>query len=308
MTTPVDPWPSDEASPFDRVPIEERGDDRFRDDADDRTYDRASSEAFTVPLNTGGMTRPLSWTRPAPRSRLANRPPLDRSSLPTLFLGIGIGAVLTSIVAALIIAGLADSSTTRRALATVPITTRGLPTVTPTRTPTPTPVPTVAATFVATDTTTQGTWQGVYGNQGVVVVGDTQQLPAGIQVTPSGAGGVVWAPTTADPRAPQKVSNSADRIAACWYAPTTFSIDVNITDGQAHRLALYLLDWDSQNRSEVVTVADPATGVALDTRVVSGFVGGVYLVWTVRGHVVLGITDNAGSINAVVSSLYFSAP
>ena len=201
---------------------------------------------------------------------------------------------------------MAGGATASRAVATVPKATRGLPTVTPTRVPTPTAVPTVAATYTTTDTTTQGTWQGVYGDQGAVVIGDTQQLPTGIQVTPSGAAEADWAPTTADPRAPQKLSNPADRIAACWYAPTTFSIDVNITDGQPHRIALYLLDWDSRSRSEAVSVIDPATGAALDTRIASAFTGGQYLVWTVRGHVVVQITDNAGSANAVVSALFFS--
>ena len=72
-------------------------------------------------------------------------------------------------------------------------------------------------------------------------------------------------------------------------------------------MALYLLDWDSLNRSETITRSDPATGAALDTHLVTSFAGGVYLVWTVRGHVLLTITNNAGSINAVASGVFFAA-
>lgn len=34
------------------------------------------------------------------------------------------------------------------------------------------------------------------------------------------------------------------------------SIDVNLTDGQTHQLALYCLDWDSDARKQVVEVRD----------------------------------------------------
>jgi hypothetical protein len=310
MTNPIDPWSSPhDPPPFDLASPEddEAGIvDELRDDEESDSFDRLPSDALTVPINSRGMTRPLAWSRPAPRAPLSSRRLLDQSTLPALLLGIGIGVLLTSIVAALIIASMADSAAARRAVATTPRPTHGLPTVTPTRPPTATPVPSVEATFDMADTTTQGAWQGVYGNQGAIVIGDTQQLPASIQVTPNGAAGGVWAPTTPDPRAPQKITNPADRIAACWYSGATFSFDVTITDGQAHHLALYLLDWDSQNRSEAVSVIDPATGTALDTRIVTGFINGQYLVWTVRGHIVVQITNNAGSVNAVMSALFFS--
>jgi hypothetical protein len=227
--------------------------------------------------------------------------------LATLFLGIGIGFVLTAIVAALVLAHVEGTLGAANLSPTVPQGSRSLPTATATRTPSATATPVVAAGYVATDSTTQGTWQGTYGGQGAIVAGDLQQLPAGIQVTPSGQSDFTWQPSTADPRAPQKLSNGGDRIAACWYSQTGFTLDVSIADGQAHQVALYLLDWDGLNRSETVTVSDPATGAALDTRLVTNFAGGVYLVWTVRGQVVLTITNNAGSVNAVASGLFFAS-
>ena len=46
-----------------------------------------------------------------------------------------------------------------------------------------------------------------------------------------------------------------------------------------------------------------ASGSVLDTRTVSGFGGGVYLVWDITGHVVIRVT-NTGPVNAVVSGLF----
>lgn len=183
-----------------------------------------------------------------------------------------------------------------------------LPTATPSPSPTATATPPAnTATFVTLDTSTQGNWQGVYGSAGYILAGDaTQQLPASIQVTPSGAASFTWADSTGDARALVKPENTADRIAACWYSFTSFTLDVNITDGQAYQLALYVLDWDQQNRVETVSVVDPSSGAALDTRPVSAFGNGEYLVWQVRGHITIQVINAAGSLNAVVSALFLA--
>jgi hypothetical protein len=167
------------------------------------------------------------------------------------------------------------------------------------------PVPpsvTGTAAFVKTDTTTAGSWKGVYGADGVGIMGDTSAYPAYVNPAVSGNASWLWASSTSDLRAPQKVSAS-DRIAACWYASGSFSIDLNFTDGKTHQVALYLLDWDTRGRSQRVDILD-ANSTALDTRGVSGFSGGVYLVWTLGGHVIVRIT-NTGPNNGLMSGLYF---
>ncbi|HZY83286.1 MAG TPA: hypothetical protein VFE78_00535, partial [Gemmataceae bacterium] len=113
-----------------------------------------------------------------------------------------------------------------------------------------------------------------------------------------------WAASTADPRALQKPAAPADRIAAAWYSTSSFTVDVNITDGATHQVALYLLDWDGIGRSEQVDVLDGTTGKVLDTRTVNGFFGGEYLVWDVSGDVAFRLTRQAGN-NAVLSGLFF---
>ena len=46
------------------------------------------------------------------------------------------------------------------------------------------------------------------------------------------------------------------RIEAAWYSGTSFTVHVNLTDGQAHNLELYLLDLGSTTRAETIVFTD----------------------------------------------------
>jgi len=64
-------------------------------------------------------------------------------------------------------------------------------------------------------------------------------------------------------------------------------------------VALYVLDWDNQNRNETVQILDannPST--VLDTRRIpnsnmestsTNFLNGTYLVWNIAGHVTINV-------------------
>jgi hypothetical protein len=160
-----------------------------------------------------------------------------------------------------------------------------------------------SASFQTADTAAQGTWQGNYGGDGYNVVGDTTAYPSYVQVNAGNTATCTWAASTADVRAPRKASNPLDHVAGCWYG-STYTIDVNFTDNATHRLALYLLDWDNGGRSEQIDVLNATTGAVLDTRTVSNFTGGEYLVWNLSGHVQMRVTTLAGP-NAVLSGLFF---
>jgi len=112
-----------------------------------------------------------------------------------------------------------------------------------------------------------------------------------------------WAPSTTDPRALQ-TGSGADRIAATWYRSGTFSFDVNLTDGNPHPFALYAVDWDTTVRTETIQVLDANTFAVLDTRSLSSFSNGVYLVWNLSGHVRINVIWTGG-FNAVVSGAFF---
>jgi subtilisin family serine protease len=165
--------------------------------------------------------------------------------------------------------------------------------------------PTGTATFVKTDTTTSGSWKSVYGAEGYNVIGDTASYPSYVSATPSGNGLAIWASTTADSRATQKAPPATDRIAACWVGGTAFTVDLSFTDANTHQVSVYALDWDNYlgGRKETLDILD-ANGTLLDSRPLSGFANGAYVVWNLSGHVVLRVT-NTGSSNGVISAILF---
>ena len=134
---------------------------------------------------------------------------------------------------------------------------------------------TATASFVRTDTTTKGNWRTAYGGEGFAVVGDTTNYPPYAQVVTTGNGSYVWDTSPTDVRALQRAVGSG-RVAATWVADNTFDIDVNVTDGQVHQVAIYCMDWDSTERVQRIDVLNAITGAVLDTRTINGFNGGQY--------------------------------
>jgi PKD repeat protein len=166
-----------------------------------------------------------------------------------------------------------------------------------------------SAVFLLADPLTGGTWKGTYGG-GYMLAQDPSpnnpSLPSYARVGLSGQSNLTWSSSTTDTRALQKAAvGSTSRMAASWYASKQYSIDVRLTDGQPHQVALYMLDWDRRGRvSKVQAVSD--TGTLLDSRTVSGFGGGTYLVWSMQGNVTLRVTKANGP-NVVASGLFFDA-
>jgi hypothetical protein len=161
-----------------------------------------------------------------------------------------------------------------------------------------------AATFVLEDTTTEGSWQGVYGAAGYSLANANQLLPSyDPSFAPQGQQNWTWVSGTTDPRALQIPGGSAG-IAACWYSVSSFTLNIAIATG-THQVALYAVDWDKQVRSETILISDAATGAVFDTRSVSNFSNGVYLVWNISGNVTIKVSSN-NPPNAVVSGVFFN--
>ena len=170
----------------------------------------------------------------------------------------------------------------------------------------PNPFP-ASASFVKTDSTTQGTYTGVYGSAGYYVAGSSsavQPTYASLDI-PRNLQEYTWASNTTAINALQDSPGSSARVAGCIYSDfPSFNFNINITDGQTHQVALYLLDDDSQNRAETITITNYVTNQVLDTETVSNFTGGKYLVWNLSGDVGITIT-NSGGLNEVLSGVFF---
>jgi hypothetical protein len=174
-----------------------------------------------------------------------------------------------------------------------------------------------SAVFVKLDTTTSGNWPGVYGAQGFTVLQQNASggppslasVPSYATVAATGASYTGWSWGTTDTRGlPVSTASGAMRIAMVWYSPTTFTVNVNLTDGMTHQVAIYCVDWDSSSRAQQVQVIDAASGSVLNTQTLTAgsFHNGVYLVWAISGNVNLVFTRQAGS-NAVVTGLFLDA-
>jgi len=163
-----------------------------------------------------------------------------------------------------------------------------------------------SASYVGADAATQGTWTGKYGTNGQLIANDLTNVPSYASVNFTGASTWTWTTATTDPRALQSASGSSARISSAYYAYSPFTIDVNLTDGNTHKISLYLCDWDSQGRAETISIVDAASGTVLDSRAFSSFSDGIYEAWNIKGHVQIEVTYTAG-INGIVNAIFFDA-
>lgn len=159
------------------------------------------------------------------------------------------------------------------------------------------------AAFLKNDALTGGSWKTAYGAEGYSIANKGTQLPSYAQLSVASASSWTWAGSTAESRALQSPA-AADRIASTWYSFTSFTYDLNLTDGKSHQVAMYVVDYDYANRVERVDVLDGSTGTVLDSRTLSLFSNGQYLVWNVKGRVLIRLT-RLGPSNAVASGLFF---
>lgn len=157
--------------------------------------------------------------------------------------------------------------------------------------------------FVKADDVTQGDWTGVYGAGGAAIATEKLALPGYAHVKfPRDVG--YWVKSVpSDRRALRNIDNPTDRVAAHWYSFSNFDIDIQFSDGKVHQVALYMVDWDSKIREQLVRITDAETSKIIDQRDVPAFSEGRYLSWNLSGHVVINLNHIAGA-NAVVSGLF----
>ncbi len=163
-----------------------------------------------------------------------------------------------------------------------------------------------SASFVGIDTTTHGNWISKYFFGYVLANGPS--FPQNYMPNFLGANVFTWTPSTQAVQALQlPYPQLGQRMASAFYGAPDFGIDLRPNHGYQYQLALYFLDWDGWGRVETVRILDAVTQATLDTRTVSDFVSGKYLIWTITGLVIIEFHGVAGP-NAVVSGIFDVAP
>ena len=161
------------------------------------------------------------------------------------------------------------------------------------------------ARFLEADWNSGGSWKAGYGRDGYAVVADSEQDPAYASLTPLGYNSWIWNWETADGAALERAGTSA-RVAACWFAPEPFQLDVPLSGAGPYRLSVYCLDWDMGGRIQQLEILDPTTGQILDRQSISNFTDGVYLTWEITKPVTVKVSPVVGA-NAVVSGVFFDS-
>jgi hypothetical protein len=157
--------------------------------------------------------------------------------------------------------------------------------------------------LVGVDDFTQGDWKGRYGGGGYLIAGDASSMPDFARVSFENAMRWTWAEDAAGEAALER-ADSSGRVAACWYSPESFDVRITFSDSAEHPVAFYFLDWDTQDREQLVEVFDAAGGTLLQSHYLTGFHGGKYLVYSLSGDIRIRLTREAG-FNAVLSGIFF---
>lgn len=150
-------------------------------------------------------------------------------------------------------------------------------------------------TFLGQDLNTKGSWKGVYGQDGHMIVQNSYLYAPYASFNPRNAGVIVQNYYSTDPRALLKnvgQFSSDERIGSYLYGAPVAELDMRTTDSQIHRVSLYFADYENAGRSITVEVRDAATNAVLDTRVLSNYTNGIYLVYNYRGPITFRIINN----------------
>lgn len=175
-----------------------------------------------------------------------------------------------------------------------------------------------AGIFVMTDTLTQGSWSGKYGKEGYYMPNKPDDSvymkePADVNVTPQLPGGgsreagiYNWAESTGDCSALQKGQGVKERFAQALTSGEPITVILDIPEGKTYQVAVYCVDWGTTNQREQ-TIEIWQGEKLLDSRSISNFTQGQYLIWNVTGSVVIRVKHTKGP-NAVLSGIFFDLP
>lgn len=163
-----------------------------------------------------------------------------------------------------------------------------------------------AAGFVGEDRHTKGDWKGTYGKEAHYIGTLPNKIPAYGSLAMTGTSYSTWMPGT-DLRGLQHPDfASTERVAPHWFTGSSFEIDFDASEARDfHLLSIYCLDWDGNGRSQKIEIFNRVTGDLLTSCDLSNFQAGTYARFHVKGGVRVKVSNGAGSLNAVVSAVFF---
>ena len=160
-----------------------------------------------------------------------------------------------------------------------------------------------SATFLGVDTTTSGDWIGHYGSEGYIIPNSSTNLPNYVQLR-------VTADVADDACTDSRCLETSDRLSRTWnsWQASTFTIDVDISDGRTHNISLYSYDFFHTGDIQNFTIKAANSSAILSSQDLSSFVNGVYQIWEISGHVTILVRGTTSPIPAIINGLFFDSP
>jgi hypothetical protein len=120
-------------------------------------------------------------------------------------------------------------------------------------------------TSAGTSTAPEGTWVGTYGANGYDLAawnnGSDVVVMPGVSASLVQGRPYVWASSTSDVRALEYPDRSA-RAATTYYDSSQVKVQLSFSSAYSGNLELYAVDWDSEGRSETITVNGQTANLA----------------------------------------------
>jgi uncharacterized protein (TIGR03790 family) len=170
-------------------------------------------------------------------------------------------------------------------------------------TPRPQALPRASATYLGLDTTTTGSWVGHYGLDGYIVPNSATSLPSYVQLD------INVGPSRNSCSEPEclKSADGTSRIWNQWVSATSFTIDINLTDGRVHKISFYADDLYHVGLNQNLTIKEAASGAVLSTQTISDL-HGVYQIWEIGGHVIVVVTNRLPNLYVLINGIFFDPP
>ncbi|MFN0069660.1 MAG: PQQ-dependent sugar dehydrogenase [Limisphaerales bacterium] len=169
--------------------------------------------------------------------------------------------------------------------------------------PLPPAVPADVSTGIV-DAASQGDGSEVYGTGGWWMPAISQSPPPEATLEIVRGSTFVWGFNSGDRRV-LRIPGSIDRKPTTWFSNDELLLDLTFGDNEPHRVGLYFLDYDGGGRrAQTLEFLDPATGTVLESRELSNFGNGLWVVCDIQGAVRLRITNRSDFGNAVLSGIF----
>jgi len=160
----------------------------------------------------------------------------------------------------------------------------------------------------------QGNWKGVYGQEGhwffglPDIQGKLPQYVSAIKIRSPEA--VVWANKTDDPRALETSEGDGRVLGAIttklpdWDKLTT-AVDVSFSNNLSHRVTLYFVDWELEDREVEVNLTSLIDGTPLArSLILRHFGNGLYISFDIRSSFRIRVAHVDGG-GACISAMFF---